>query len=190
MEFVLQMWGGVFFLMNKVCFWQAERNKLKTRWWRIVGWTVYLIGLPAWIIIFATWRNWIAMSLEASGAPAMLLGLFVAIRGRGKKPDWLDKLAIGGIVVGLSLSLYDFGGLTEVTQYIELALAGGYLVGTYLLANEDQRGYLGYMVMNTAAGILMLVQGYPWLFGQQVASLAFVVDAYRRAQQNTNGETK
>lgn len=178
MQLVLQLWGGGFFLLNKIFFWKSEQGQPSARKWKIAAWSVYLIGLPAWLVIFFIEHNWIAMSLEASGSPSMLLGLLVAIRGKGKTSKWIDRLALLGIIVGFSLSLYDFGGLTKYTQYLELALVTGYLVGTYMLANKNARGYIGYMVMNTANAFLMWEQGYPWLMLQQVVSFGFVAAAY------------
>lgn len=177
---LLQVWGGLFFLLNKIFFSLKERS-IHQRWkkrWQVWSWVVYLIGLPGWIIIFIIERNWIAASLEASGAPAMVLGLMIAIRGHGKSPRWLDVLAKVIMVAGIAYSLYDFGGLTTVTQLLEVVLVSAYLIGTYQLAHERANGYLCYIVMHVSCGWLMWIQNYPWLFWQQVVSLGFVLDAY------------
>jgi len=180
-ESLLQFWGGSFYLLNKIFFSQAERNndQEKIRFWRINSWIVYLIGLPAWVIIFLSERNWIAASVEGSGALAMIIGLIIAIRGKGKEPKWFDYIARLAIVVGITYSLYDFGGITTVTQLLEIGVTIGFLFGTYQLAKQNPTGYLWFLLMNSSNAILMLVQNYPWLFVQQLISLGFVLDAFR-----------
>jgi len=66
---LLQIWAGIFYLFNKIFFSQAERSKNNNlkRNWRIWSWVVYLIGLPAWVIIFVTEHNWIAAAIETGG---------------------------------------------------------------------------------------------------------------------------
>lgn len=196
MELVLQWLAGVFYLLNKVFLSFSERAKRKenlkwARQWRIASWAVYLVGLPAWVIIFVIWHNWIAASVEASGAPAMVLGLITALRGTTKNPPrWLDRLALVCIPLGFAYSLYDFGGLNTINQWLEIGLVIGFLVGTYLLALEKMSGYLWYVLMHVSCGWLMWIQGYPWLFLQQVVSLGFIVDAYivRRRLKLTEGK--
>lgn len=189
MDIFLQLWGGIFYLLNKIFLWCSEyalnKKKLEiARKWRIVSWTVYLLGLPPWVIIFIMWRNWIAASVEASGVPAMLLGLILAFRGTTKDPPkWLDYLALLCIPLGFAYSLYDFGGVTTINQWLEVGLVLGFLVGTYLLAKERPHGYLWYVLMHVTCGWLMWIQGYPWLFLQQLVSLVFIADAWRATQK-------
>lgn len=189
MHQVLQWLGGGFYLLNKIFLSFSERarnrgDETRARKWRIASWAVYLIGLPPWVIIFVSWRKWIAASVEASGAPAMVLGLVIALRGTTKNlPRWLDHLARVCIPLGFGYSLYDFGGITTINQWLEIGLVLGFLAGTYLLAKERASGYLWYVLMHVTAGWLMWIQGYPWLFLQQLVSLVFIVDAYRMSQK-------
>ena len=178
--FALQIWGGMFYLLNKVFFSRSERssNKFKKKNWRIRAWIVYLLGLPAWVTIFVLERNWIAAAIEAGGAPAMIIGLSIAIRGQGHELRWLDTLAKIMISIGLALSLYDFGGITTLNQVLELGIAVGFLVGTYMLAKEKAQGYFWFMGMNISTAVLMGIQNYPFLMVQQLISLGFVLDAY------------
>jgi len=186
---VLQWLGGGFYLLNKIflSFSEHARNhgdKARARKWRIASWAVYLAGLPPWVIIFVSWRNWIAASVETSGVPAMMLGLVIALRGTTKNPPrWLDHLALVCIPLGFGYSLYDFGGITTINQWLEIGLVLGFLIGTYLLAKERASGYLWYVLMHVTCGWLMWIQGYPWLFLQQLISLVFIVDAYRMTQK-------
>lgn len=186
MQSALQVWAGLFYLLNKIFFSRAERSEgPKKRLWRIWSWSVYLVGLPAWLAIFAIEHNWIIGAVEASGAISMALGLVIAIRGIGQEPKWLRTIARIVIVIGIACSFYEFGGLTKFTQALELGVAVGFLVGTYLLAREHPTGYLWFMFMLASAGTLMGVQGYPWLTVQQIVSLGFIVDAYLMQRRRT-----
>jgi hypothetical protein len=180
---LLQLWGGVFYLLNKIFFSFTERARTDAdrKSWRTKSWIVYIIGLPAWVIIFCLPenRNWIAASLEIGGLPSMILGLVLAQKEGNTKPSRvLDHIALAFVVIVIIVSLYDYGGLTTLNQGLELALTVGYLVGTYLLAKKRPSGYLWFIPMNVACGWLMWREQYPWLMWQQVASLLFIVDAF------------
>ncbi len=189
MDIFLQVWGGIGYLLNKIFLWFSEYTlnggkNANARKWRIASWVVYMFGLPPWVIIFVMRRNWIAASVEASGAPAMFLGLALALRGTiSSPPRWLDRLALVCIPLGFGCSFYDFGGITTINQWLEVGLVVGYLVGTYLLAKERASGYLWYVLMHVTCGWLMWIQGYPWLFLQQLVSLVFITDAWRATQK-------
>lgn len=182
MEVFLQIWGGVFFLLNKVFFCFMERN-IQFIWgytipWKILSWIVFLVGVPAWIILFVADHKWIAAALEAGGIPGIILGLVIAIKGRGREPKWLDLLTIISIVTGLGISIYDFNGLTQVSQYAELLMTTGFLIGTYKIAKGKLSGYLWYIPMHLSCIWLMYLQDLPWLILQQAASIPFVLDAF------------
>ena len=180
---LVQVLGGIFYLLNKAFLSLTERsenNHENRKWgWRTWSWIMFLIGLPFWLIVFFLGKNWIAFAIEAGGAPAMILGLLISVKGKGKEPRWLHYVAILGIVLGLGYSLYDFGGITALTQIIELALVTGFLIGTYELALKKSSGYLWFLLMHIACAILMYFENYPWLALQQVISIGFVLDAYR-----------
>lgn len=181
MELLLQIWGGSAYLLNKICFSRAERSAdaRANRTWRLWSWGVYLAGLPAWVVVFSARHNWIAATVEAGGAPAMLVGFLVALRGHGGEPKWLDALARYAVVVGLGASCYDFGGITTVNQVLELLIAAGFLMGTYLMAKDRIAGCFWFMLGNVACAVLMGIQGDTVLMLQQAVSLVFVADAYR-----------
>lgn len=182
---LLQVWGGLFYLLNKLFFARAERtaNLVDRQKWLVRAWIVYLIGIPPWVIIFVSERNWIAAAVEASSVPAMIIGLNAARHGQNVKRSWLDHLARLLVVFGLGLSLYDFGGITHLNQLFEIGVAAGFLVGTYMLAKEKSQGYVWLMVGNISAASLMGVQGYYLLMAQQLISLVLVIDAYRIRRQ-------
>ncbi len=184
MDIFLQIIGGVFYLLNKIFLLISENTKDKlSQKWRIASWISYLIGLPAWIIIFVIWQNWIAASVEASGLPAMIMGLIIALRGKGKKaPKWLDWLALICIPIGFAYSVYDHSGLSSLNQWLEIILVLGFLIGTYQLAKHKKTGYLWYIIMHLACGWLMYIQDYPWLCTQQIISLIFIVWAWFSAR--------
>lgn len=184
---LLQIWGGSFYLLNKLFFARAERaiTPQRQQKWRVRAWTAYLIGVPPWVFIFISERNWIAAAVESSGVPAMLIGLSAAYQGHTQlhKTGWLDHLAKLMIISGLGLSLYDFGGLTTFNQVLELGVAAGFLLGTYLLAKSRPQGYFWLMVGNVCAAALMMRQGYFILMVQQILSLTLVIDAYRNRKR-------
>ena len=178
---ILEGWAGLFYLFNKIFLFLSEKDNSeeKKRKWRISAWAVYLIGLPAWVIIFVFERNWIAAALEAGGAPAMLLGLILAIKRIEKGTiKWLDYIALLAIIIGIGYSLYDFRGITTVNQVLELFMVTGFLAGTYLLAKKKPKGYLFFMLMNSSNAILMAIEHHPWLVAQQIISLGFVISAF------------
>ena len=183
LNLLLQIWGGSGYLLNKFFFSKAERANApeSKQQWRIRAWIVYLLGVPPWVFIFINERNWIAAAVESSGVPAMLMGLIAALQGNAQtdKHRWLDWLSQVMIVLGLGLSLYDFGGLTTFNQVIELGIAAGFLLGTYLLAKSKPQGYFWLLVGNISAASLMGRQGYYLLMTQQLVSFFLVLDAWR-----------
>ena len=180
LDIFLQISGGLSYLLNKVFFSRAERGltAASRKAWRIRSWIVYLIGLPVWVVVFVSEHNWIAAAVESGGAPAMISGLIVAWRGHGAEPRWLNHLAKLSVVFGLGLSLYEYGGITDITQVLELGIAAGFLLGTYLMAKDSQQGYLWLMLGNVSCSSLMGLEGFYILMVQQLVSLVFVVDAF------------
>ena len=179
-EISLQIWGGLFCLLNKVFFSQAERSKTidDRKIWRIRSWIVYLTGLPAWVVVFVSEHNWIAAGVESGGAPAMLVGLIIALRGHGTEPKWLDSIAKLSILVGLAVSGYELGGIKNISQFLELGIAAGFLMGTYMMAKDNAQGYLWLMLGNVSCASLMGIEGFYILMTQQLVSLGFVTDAF------------
>lgn len=183
----LQIWGGTFYLLNKIFFSLKERTEGEiSRQWRIWAWVVYIVGLPAWLVILAYESDWMVTLVEAGGAPSMILGLVIPLRRldevasdrREKLERRLDHFARASAVLGFGVSVYHFGGMTQLSQWAELGVVIGFLVGTYRLAKDHLDGYLWFLLMNASASTLMYMQGYKWLGLQQVASLLFVIDAY------------
>jgi len=177
---LLQVWGGLFYLLNKVFFSRAERSKnsqgkQKSRFW---AWALYLIGVPTWVIVLVSGRNWIAAAIETRGAPAMLVGLINARRGQGHAPLWLDHFVKLALAIGLGLSLYDFGDLTSLSQVLELGMASGLLMGTYLLSKDKPHGYFWLRLGNITCARLRGIQVHWLLLAEQTISLGFVFDAY------------
>ena len=185
---ILQLWGGSFYLANKIFFSLVERTQGKA--WKerfeIAAWGIYVFGLPPWVVILAHESNWIATFLEAAGLPAMIIGLVNALkRTRAEEPAWLRWLARVAIGFGLFVSIYDKGGFGHLTQYLEIGLALGFLLGTYHRARGRISGYWWLMLMHLSTGLLLLVQNYDWLAIAQFASLWFVIDAYIHARRAT-----
>ena len=181
MSVLLQLWGGFFYLLNKIFLSIAERVERRDpdeQKWRILSWIVFLIGTPAWIVLFIHERNWIAASLEAGGIPSMAIGIIIALKGRGREPKWLKAIAIISIVVGLAYSWYDFSGIRTLRQFVEIVMMGAYLIGAYQLAHKKLSGYVWFMLMNVACIALMYLEDHPGLIIQQIISVGFVINAY------------
>ncbi len=178
----LQIWGGGFYLANKIFLALGEDNQQRKVW----GWACYLLGLPAWVVILSLERNWIAAALELGSAPSMLFGLIVALRGVEKAQNTLvASLAIWFayvlIPIGVGYSLYDYGGLVSTTQFLEIGAMVGFIGGTYLLAKNHRTGWLLFMLMNGSVTVLMLIQENYILSAQQLISLGFVMLGYIRS---------
>ena len=181
MDLLLQIWGGSFYLTNKICFALAEgrQDHQKKRSLKLFGWFIYILGVPAWVTILIMKHNWIAASIEAGGLPAMLFGL-LNVYTKNKKPnktfDYIVSLfTYGSILLGVGYSLYDFGGIVSISQVLEIGVMTGFLFGSYLLAKNNVNGWLFFMLMNGSMGTLMLIQNKPILMLQQGISLCFVV---------------
>ena len=180
MDLVLQIWGGLFYLTNKICFALAEgKEKNKKRQLKIIGWTIYILGVPAWVAILIIKHDWIAASIEAGGIPAMLFGLFNVYKNSEKPNSFFDIIAsffsYAFIIFGTSYSLYDYGGITSISQLLEIGVMIGFLLGSYHLAKNKAFGWLFFMIMNGSMGTLMIIQSKPILAIQQTVSLCVVV---------------
>ena len=180
MDFILQIWGGSFYLINKICFAIAEgKQRNRKRQLRIIGWVIYILGVPAWVIILIIKHDWIAASIETGGVPAMLFGLFNVYKNSEKHNRFFDIVAsfftYAFIIFGTSYSIYDYRGITSISQLLEIGVMIGFLLGSYLLAKNKTYGWLFFMLMNGSMGTLMLIQNKPILAIQQAVSFCFVV---------------
>ena len=180
MDLVLQIWGGLFYLTNKICFALAEgKEKNRKRQLKIIGWTIYILGVPAWVAILIIKHDWIAASIEAGGIPAMLFGLYNVYKNSEKPISFFNIIAsffsYAFIIFGTSYSLYDYGGITSISQLLEIGVMIGFLLGSYHLAKNKTYGWLFFMIMNGSMGTLMIIQNKPILAIQQTVSLCVVV---------------
>ena len=180
MDLVLQVLAGTLYLLNKIFFALAEgRKESSKRTLRIIGWIVYILGVPAWVIILISHHNWIAASIEAGGIPAMLFGLFNVYQNSDKPNKTFARIAAlctyAALIYGVGYSMYDYGGVTSTTQLLEMGVMVGFLVGSYLLAKKNLYGWLFFMLMNGSMAALMLMQDKPLLSVQQLVSLCFVI---------------
>lgn len=177
---LLQVWGGFCYLVNKVLFSKSERNLDKERKRKLLiwAWIIYLLGLPAWIVVFISENNWIAAAVEFGGAPAMMVGLVNAKRGFRNQSKYLDNFARGFVVLGIMISIYKLGGFGRLSQFLEIGISLGFLMGTYQMAKNKTSGYLWLMLGNISCAVLMMVTNFYILMIQQLVSLVFVLDAY------------
>jgi len=186
LDLLLQAWGGGFYLLNKICFALAAGHRgAGGRRLRICGWLVYLVGVPAWVILLVGRQNWIAASIEAGGVPSMLLGLTATWQTAKSPHPFFERFAKlstwGALLLGVGYSLYDYGGLTAITQLLEVGVMLGFLLGSYLLAREHFSGWFFFVLMNLSMAGLMFLQQKPLLGAQQLVSLAFVLYGLRQS---------
>jgi len=186
MEIFIQIWAAGLYLLNKIFFAVAEgKEPVRKRSLKLWGWGVYILGVPGWVIILTGHHNWIAASIEAGGLPSMILG-FTDEYYSSKTPNRILNLLAKAcvyifLVLGISYSIYDYGGITSIRQILEMVAMAGFLIGSYLFARNNLNGWLCFMVMNICMMILLYIQGKPLLALQQVASLCFVFYGYTKA---------
>ena len=180
MDIILQAWGGGFYLLNKIFLALAEGKKPKTkRQLKIIGWIIYILGVPAWVIILFSKHAWIAASVEVGGVPSMLLGVLTAYRSDDSSNRALDLTASIStyvfLILGVCYSVYDYRGITSISQLLEMGVMFGFLAGSYLLAKNNSSGWLFFILMNGSMAALMFMQHKPLLSIQQLVSLGFVL---------------
>ncbi len=184
MEIVLQIWGGLFYLLAKI-FLAAAEGKENSKW-RTYGWIIYLLGIPPWAIILALNQDWIAMAVEIGGAPAIILGIIMTIKRLNIVNNLIDKsikiFVLVLICTGIVSSLYTFNGITSFSQILEFGVMIGFLFGTYLLAKNERKGWLYFLLMNISMGILTTIQG-KWIFTfLQIISVGFVIYGFNKSK--------
>jgi hypothetical protein len=184
MDVFLQLWGGGFYLLAKILLSHAEGLR-HDRNWRVAGWGMYILGLPAWVVLLAGRQNWIAAANEAGGGPALALGLILAWKGSGRAhpvAEWGVRIfTYLMIAFGTGYSVYSFGGLNTFSQALEIGVTIGFLLGSFLLAGRKAAGWLLYALMTVSMGTLMLIQGKAILVVQQGVSLLFVALGFVRS---------
>lgn len=108
----------------------------------------------------------------------MPIGLIIAARGHGTEPNWLDSIAKLSVIVGLTLSVGEFGGIKHVSQFLELGMSAGYLMGTHMTAKDNAQGYPRLMLGNVSCASLMGMEGFYILMTRQLVFLGWVTDAF------------
>jgi hypothetical protein len=180
-DLFLQIWGGVGYLVAKILLAFAEgiNNNRKLR---IIGWFSYLIGIPAWVILLGWQNNWVVAAIDIGSIPSMILGIIRAWKQDTQVNKAFDVFVkyftLLMIIIGISYSIYYFQGITTFSQVLEIFVTFGFLLGSYLLAKNNPKGWLLFALMCTCMLILMLIQGKMLLVFQQVISLIVVIYGY------------
>jgi hypothetical protein len=187
-DLFLQIWGGIFYLVNKI-FFSLSETKIgdKKNQFKIIAWATYLIGVPAWIIILIGKDNWIAASIEASGIPAMLLGLYKTYYNTQASPfieSAVKYITYFAILFGIFVSVQQYGGISQISQFLEIGVTLGFLMGSYLMAQQNRNGYIFFMLMNLSMASLMFLQNKNILLIQQLVSLVFVIYGYSKSSKD------
>jgi len=182
MEIFLQFWGGIGYLSSKVFIVRAEFLSYD-RNCRLIGWIVYLLGLPAWVILFVSKQNWIAAAVEIAGIPSIILGMVITWKQNNnpnKYIDWSIRAFTGiTILLGIIFSIHTFGGVKKFSQVLELIIIFGILVSNYLLARRSPYAWLTFTSGHISTGTLMYIQNKPMLFVQQMLSLIPAIIGFR-----------
>ena len=181
-DIFLQLWGGGFYLINKILFSFSEsKNHNIKNTFKQYAWSAYIIGAPAWIILLIDKNDWIAASIELGGIPAMLLGLYKTcykVQANQNIENTVKYITYSVILLGLVLSFQHYGGINSLSQFLELGASIGFLMGTYLMSQNNFKGYLYFMLMNINMALLMGLQDKYILMTQQFISLLFVIYGY------------
>lgn len=188
MSLFLQIWGGSFYLINKILFSFAEgkqgNSKKRLKSW---GWSIYILGAPAWVILLIDNQSWMAASIEVSGIPAMALGLYNTINDNKRSPKLFNTIVFVCTYVALALgvlySLYVHSGLTSLSQVLEVITMFGFLMGNFYMAKNHARGWLFFMLMNLSMAALMYLHDKPLLTVQQLVSFCFVFYGFNKARK-------
>ncbi|MDP0561988.1 MAG: hypothetical protein QS721_06540 [Candidatus Endonucleobacter sp. (ex Gigantidas childressi)] len=180
MDLIFQIWGGMFYLSNKIMLAISEgRQGQAKKSLRIKGWVIYILGVPAWVTILINHHDWIAASIQVGCVPAMLLGIYNTYHDN-KRQNKLFNIIVAlctylSLVFGLGYSVIDHGGITSISQVLEIGVMLGFLFGSYAIARNNAGGWYFFMLMNLSMAALMILQGKPILMAQQLLSLCFVV---------------
>jgi len=189
MEIFLQLWGGIGYFLAKVLIVRAEFLK-NDRNLRLIGWTAYLLGLPAWVILLVSRQNWIASAIETAGVPAIILGIVMTWKqsnNPNKYIDWSIRVfTCIMILLGVTYSIYTFNGIRTFSQILEILIIFGYLVSNYLLAKRNPFAWLMFMVGLISMAILMYIQDKPILCVQQLISLIPVTIGFIKGLKKAN----
>jgi hypothetical protein len=189
MELFLQCWGGAGYLFAKIFIVRAEflENEKNCR---LIGWIVYLLGLPAWVILLISRQNWIAAAIETAGVPAIVLGIVLTWKQSyipNKNIDWSIRIfTFLMILLGVTFSIYTFNGIRTFSQLLEIIIIFGYLVSNYLLAKRNPYAWLMFMVGLISMSILMYIQDKPILCVQQLVSLIPVIIGFIKCMKKAN----
>jgi hypothetical protein len=189
MDLILHIWGGSFYLINKILFAISEVKDGNTqKHLKVSAWIIYILGVPAWVIILVSHQDWIAASIEAGGIPAMLLGLYNTYHDHNRQHKtfniFVTFCTYSSLAFGLIYSLSIHGGITSVSQIIEMGVMLGFLMGSYFMAKNNPNGWLFFMLMNLSMASLMFLQENLILMAQQLLSLCFVIYGYNKARKH------
>ncbi|MDT8420240.1 MAG: hypothetical protein RQ754_07385 [Desulfuromonadales bacterium] len=77
-----------------------------------------------------------------------------------------------------------------MSQLLEIGVMIGFLLGSYLLAKNNPRGWLLFKLMNVSMASLMLLQDKPLLSIQQLVSLCFVIYGYMVALKTSSSRSR
>lgn len=118
----LEILTGGLSLFAKISFWRAEQEANKSasqRRWILRAWSTSIAAWPLWVLIFSIKDDFIAAGNESSAIPAMIVGLLNTRDGKDRQANqFLVWVAHSCVVIGLCVSIWHVGPLTELTQWL------------------------------------------------------------------------
>jgi hypothetical protein len=189
-DLFLQIWGGAGYLAAKILLAFAEGIN-NSRKLRVIGWFSYLAGIPAWVILLGCQNNWVVAAIDIGSIPSMILGIIRAWKQDTQVNKVFDVFVkyftLLMIIAGASYSIYYFHGITKFSQILEILITFGFLLGSYLLAKNNPKGWLLFVLMCVCMLLLMLIQDKILLACQQGVSLVVVIFGYIQNIQKKTG---
>ncbi|MDR2447820.1 MAG: hypothetical protein LBD58_11145 [Treponema sp.] len=117
------------------------------------------MGVPAWVILLAGGRDWIAAAIETAGVPAILLGIVMTWKqnnNQNKIIDWSVKAFICLVILfGVSYSKYIFNEVKTFSQILEIIIIFAYLASDCLLGKRNPLAWLMFMAGLVSMSVLM-----------------------------------
>ncbi len=170
---VLQVFGGGFYLLSKVFLSLAGESLLLRR----IGWSVYIAGVPFWMMLLWIKSDYIVLGLEFGGGLILVYALIKTFQKEVKGTTKLDIAANGLCVILFFVALYYTLGTKGFGfhPFLEVVIAFSFAISIMMLAKKDDRGWYVMLLLHVATGTLMYRQDVWLLAIQQAISGCFAL---------------
>ncbi|MBI5414286.1 hypothetical protein HZA38_02110 [Candidatus Peregrinibacteria bacterium] len=165
--------GGFLYFLSKVFLsYVGESDKKKIR----IGWIVYLLGVPSWVIILWHYQSYIFCGTELAGGIVIFRGLISSFQE--KKKTEFDSIDIGICVLVFLITLWhtvQTVGFESIVPYLEVIIAVGFPLGGYLRRKENIFCWYAFTAMHLAAMPILWEKGRMLLWTLQALSVFFAL---------------